>query len=117
MNTNEEEINRMQQEAVRRVRDMQNRAKKAAGNGNFQNNSRQNQPQRNNTSAIEADDRNSQSPSCETALKEETAPPDLMQSLFKDKEKSLLLILLILLNTNDKESDSGLMFALMYLLI
>lgn len=117
MNTNEEEINRMQQEAVRRVRDMQNRAKKAAGNGNFQSNGRQNQPQNSNKSTIEVNDQNSQSPSYQTAPKEETAPPDLMQSLFKDKEKSLLLILLILLNTNDKESDSGLMFALMYLLI
>lgn len=117
MNTNEEDINRMQQEAVRRVRDMQNRAKKAAGNGNFQSNSRQNQPQKSNNQPTEVDDGNDSLSNCETPTNEETAPPDLMQSLFKDKEKSLLLILLILLNTNDKESDSGLMFALMYLLI
>ena len=41
--------------------------------------------------------------------------PNMMETLFRDKEKSLILLLLLLLS--DENNDPSLLFALMYLLI
>ena len=42
-------------------------------------------------------------------------PPNVLETLFRDKEKSLILLLLLLLS--DENNDPSLLFALMYLLI
>lgn len=41
--------------------------------------------------------------------------PNMMETLFRDKEKSLIMLLLLLLT--DENSDPSLVFSLMYLLI
>lgn len=112
MNPSDDDIGRMQQEAVRRVRDMQQRAKNmSASRAN-----RQNQP------AHQAETPPMPEPESETSESEspkqisvEKKPNDILEGFFKDKEKSLILLLLVLLS--GEEDNSGIMLALLYLLI
>ena len=84
----------MQQEAIKRAIDMQNRA-------------RQNQPPSN-------------PPVKQEASKEKSEPaPEMKESLFdilfKDSEKTLILILILLLSS--EECDASLIFALLYIVL
>ena len=105
MNPSDEDIGRMQQEAVRRVRDMQQRAKKMTA---------QNQPQQESRPKAKEE--------INTEIETQSLTDDsdyeadgALAKLFNDKEKSLIILLLVLLG--GEEENSELMLALLYLLI
>lgn len=115
------DMNRMQEEAIRRAREMQSRARIPP---------RQNrrQERRNETApAPEVPEQKQPEPlpqepvppSSESfrppAGTEASAPNGLLESLFQDKERTIILALLILLS--GEESNHELMFALMFLLM
>ncbi len=113
---NENEIRRMQQEAVRRAQEMQNRAKT---NENQQNK----QPEKSSVQPSDCIDipENKQSRNNERSYSSknnnltENAAEGIFDIFMKDKEKTLILCLLIILM--DEKTDSSLLLALLYLLI
>ncbi len=105
MNPSNEDIGRMQQEAVRRVRDMQQRAKKMTT---------QNQPQQESRPKAK-EEINAESETQRFAGDSDCETGGALAGLFKDKEKSLIILLLVLLG--GEEENSELMLALLYLLI
>lgn len=110
MNPSDDDIGKMQQEAVRRVRDMQQRAKNmSASRAN-----RQNQPvhQAEVPPMPEPEPLESE---LQKQISVEKKPTDILEGFFKDKEKSLILLLLVLLS--GEEDNNGIMLALLYLLI
>lgn len=108
MNPSDDDIGRMQQEAVRRVRDMQQRAKNmSASRAN-----RQNQPAHQEEPTPMPETSEFELPK---QVSVEKKPNDILEGFFKDKEKSLILLLLVLLS--GEEDNSGIMLALLYLLI
>lgn len=93
------DMERMQQEAVRRAREMQQRARI---------------PTAPRTEAPKPEEHT------EKQSHTDPKPPvpetqSLTEVLFKDREKTLILCLILLLT--DEKSDSSLVFALLYLLI
>lgn len=113
MNPSDEDIGRMQQEAVRRVRDMQQRAKNMTASRN--NRPSQTQQQEHQASIKEENEPKAETESSSFSTELENRPNDALMGLFKDKEKSLIILLLVLLG--GEEENSGLMLALLYLLI
>lgn len=111
-----DDIDRMQQEAVRRVRDMQQRAKNMSASRTNRQNQSANQSEAPSISepeeAKEAKISESELPNQSL---DEKKPADILEGFFQDKEKSLILLLLVLLNGED--DNSGIMLALLYLLI
>ncbi|MEG1426119.1 MAG: hypothetical protein RSC76_00380 [Oscillospiraceae bacterium] len=91
-----EEILTMQQEAVRRAKEMHSRARPFPA-----------QPQPEPKKEIP------KNPPPAPTAKDES--PDLFESFFKDKEKMLILALLVILS--QEECDNGLLFSLMFLLL
>lgn len=92
----QEDLHRMQEEAMRRVRDMQNRAR------------RHTEPER----------EPSPPPKGEPAPQAEpSAPPPAggLETLLKEKDRALILTLLLLLS--EDERDPGLIFSLLFLLL
>ncbi len=126
-----EEMDKMQQEAVRRMQEMQSRGKPRLPNEQIQ---QQNPPQKQASVALHSstDSCNSNSSSCNenscnnnicnnnicnsnTGNGTASSQLGFFDSIFQDKERSLILMLLILLST--EKTDAGLMLALVYLLI
>ncbi|MEE0859451.1 MAG: hypothetical protein U0M12_08315 [Acutalibacteraceae bacterium] len=101
-----EDMDKMQQEAVRRMQEMQSRGKPSATPVHEQKQpSVQPQPE-----VIEHNEEN-----CITGVTPNKKQNSVFDSLFLDKERSLILLLLLLLST--EKTDMGLILALVYLLI
>jgi len=98
----ESEMRRMQEEAVKRAEEMQNRAKAHIN--------RQLPEQPPVKSEKAAEERPKMPPE---KPKEETG--GIFETLMKDKERTLILSLILLLM--DEKTDNSLIFALLYLLI
>lgn len=118
----EYDLNRMQADAVRRAREMQSRAR--AANRQRQQTAQPPQPQQPEPAPPPAAD--------EAPMPEPAAPPEppareqsaavigtpqnsLLENLFQDKERAIILALLILLSGEGDNHE--LMFALMFLLM
>lgn len=100
----EYDFNRLQADAVRRAREMQSRAR-------IPQISEKPQPTAPTKTAVPAEPE-------KTKLQTETAQPTnggLLETLFQDKERTVILALLILLS--GEESNHELLFALMFLLM
>lgn len=101
-------MDRMQQEAVRRMHEMQARSRPSAG-----------KPQASPASPTKAPP----SPPAPEGLpaidnstfENEKPAKDLLAGFFEDKERNLILLLILLLSSEN--TDSGLLLALMYLII
>ncbi|MDP4120656.1 MAG: hypothetical protein Q8876_06350 [Bacillota bacterium] len=132
MATSKEEMERMQQDAIRRAREMQARAKYAAQYSSGKNTSRDaprdvnREPGRDvfrdvgygfqNNSNKKNDSRQKESLHNTPAEKaKHHKSPDILDALFQDKERALLLILILVLS--NESADPGLLLALMYLVI
>ncbi len=106
----ESEMLRMQQEAVRRAREMQNRARRG-------------EPPKPPPPPppIHHESMSPSPPRMERPVERPLPPPPpnhsegLLEVLFRDKEKTLILCLVLLLM--DEKSDNSLILALLYLLI
>lgn len=97
---NSEEMRRMQDEAVKRVREMQSRARRK----------------------VDAAVAKSVVGEEKTVTKKQASPPeknnpitDIFDSLLSDSERTIILILILILSS--EEADTGLILALMYLII
>jgi len=111
---NNNDMNRMQQDAIRRVQEMQSRAQqsiRSAPRDTQHEPLRIPEPTRHDPPATREmsnehhnDDRRSENPIT-----------DIFGSLMQDKERTLILVLLLLLM--EEKSDTGLIFALMYLIL
>jgi len=118
------DMNHMQEEAIRRAREMQSRAhlpprqNRRQGSRNEpapvpvpEQPSEQKQPEPSHQEPAPPPNESAQPP----AETEAPAPNGLLESLFQDKERTIILALLILLS--GEESSHELMFALMFLLM
>ena len=108
-----DEMDKMQQEAVRRMQEMQSRGKPVAVSHTT--NAEQPQPQdKKQASPVSVPDSvpvHKKPEICDSENKQ----PSFFESIFHDKERSLILLLLLLLST--EKTDTGLILALVYLLI
>ena len=119
MNTtyeNIEDIRRMQQEAVKRVKEMQKRAKISMEYGSLGINNKE----RTGLSNVNNKLINTKSEFLDvTEENKTTVQKDLFSNPFnflvKDPERSLILVLILLLA--DEKADIGLIFALMYIML
>ena len=98
----------MQQDAVRRVQEMQSRARQAVDH------SRPAPPSQENKGDSSASARQESNPSGETTVPSKVSP-SLLETLMQDSERTLILVLLLLLAS--EKADMELMLALMYLLL
>ncbi len=108
---------RMQQEALRRVQEMQARAR-ASGGEHPQDTSGQHRDHVSHGSPDPPPMQHGPPPQMAgtpPVPKGENGITDIFQSLMKDKDRTLILILILLLA--NEETDTGLVLALMYLLI
>ncbi len=130
-----EDMDKMQQEAVRRMQEMQSRGKSRPPNEqSAHHNYTQNQANatlHNSTDSCNINAGNNSNcnenkfneisnnknniNSCNTGSNSASSQLGFFDSIFQDKERSLILMLLILLST--EKTDAGLMLALVYLLI
>lgn len=130
-----EEMDKMQQEAVRRMQEMQSRGKPRPPNEQqIQHNHSQKQTtvalhnttdscnsstSNNITDGNSYNENSNHRNSCSSVGNSSNSSGGLQsgffESIFQDKERSLILMLLILLST--EKTDAGLMLALVYLLI
>ena len=96
---------------MRRVRDMQQRAKNISasrtGRAASSKKTQDRLPEIRETEPTE--------PPEPPEISESKKPNDILEGFFKDKEKSLILLLLVLLS--GEEDNNGIMLALLYLLI
>ena len=104
----EYDINQMREDAMRRAREMQSRARLPS------------RPPQQRGNAPDGNCEGRESPAQREAPSqpEKSAPPAekyLLENLFQDKERTVLLALLLLLSEDDSHHD--LMFALMFLLM
>lgn len=100
------DIQRMQQEAIKRVQEMQKRAKvtyDTKTTSNIKPNQKENQKKEN---AV----RESKKSMTIKGL------PNMMESLFNDKEKSIILILIMILAGEHEESNIEIILILFYIL-
>lgn len=106
------DINRMQEEAIRRAREMQSRARAPSRQGRSQQppNREPQEPSQPKPAPAEPPQ-----PSQPPAEAEAPSHGGLLDSLFQDKERTVILALLILLS--GEEGSHELMFALMFLLM
>lgn len=123
-----EDMQRMQQEAVRRVREMQKRAKQSLMAGtkynasneanNFEDKS-QKEPgtieQSENLELVQNADNKVNNTSSKQVLNKSNNNFNFFSVLLKDREKTLILLLILLLV--DEGCDMSLVVALMYLII
>lgn len=93
----------MQQDAIRRAREMHSRATSAP---------RSTAPQERRSAPVE---NNRQEPPPPPAQQPHMPQQDILASLFKDKDKTIILALLLLLS--GENGDNSLLYALMYLLM
>lgn len=114
---NENDMKRMQQEAVRRAQEMQNRARKESVQPSV------GQHQKQNDSVKEAEQKKYEAHHenaemkhiSEKNHKSENFIGSMFDVLMKDKERTLILCLILLLM--DEKADNSLILALLYLLI
>ncbi len=107
-----EDMDKMQQEAVRRMQEMQIRGRGGRASPPVP------EKKENTVPAVSSEPQ-------ETPAKEIKVPPahnstpkkdnGFLDMLFQDKEKSLILLLILILSS--EKNDTGLLFALAYLLI
>lgn len=114
---NENEIKRLQQEAVKRAREMQNIAKNNSSSDEHKNKLPEpKQPQEKDVHKENKQSCNTENGhSLENSQKQDNMTGGVFDLLMKDKEKTLILCLVLLLM--DEKTDNGLLLALMYLLI
>lgn len=114
-NQNSEDIQRMQQEAVRRVREMQARAQHIRPEPGQRREPPEPEPAHQHRGE-HSHEHWEHSPVPAPPASPPSPPAEgIFQSLMKDSDQTLILILLLLLMEN--EADMELLFALMYLLI
>lgn len=101
----ESEMRRMQEEAVRRTEEMQNRAKAQIHR----------QPEPLPQAAPKAESIAEERPVMPPPPKPKAETGGIFETLMKDKEQTLILSLILLLM--DEQTDNSLIFALLYLLI
>lgn len=116
---NMDDVRRMQEEAIRRVQQMQQRAKKSLelasftqqeiSKTNIENDTKSNCEEKEtnpdvNTSQVSV-----------AKIANEPSSKNILDALMKDNERSLLLVLILLLM--DEKCDTSLILALMYLVI
>lgn len=106
-NLSPKELQRLQMEAVKRAKEMQNMAQRATYN-NQKNNGR---PMNNNASNNQNKEKNKQN-LAKIPIK---MPKEIFDVLLKDSEKTIILILILIL-TNEN-ADPSIILALMYLII
>lgn len=106
-----DEMDKMQQEALRRMQEMQSRGKPVAVSHTTNTEQPQEKKQTSPLSAPNSVAVNKKPEICDTENKQ----PSFFESIFHDKERSLILLLLLLLST--EKTDTGLILALVYLLI
>ena len=102
-----DEMDKMQQEAVRRMQEMQSRGKPSAVTQSANSEQKQIREEQKNPVPVHNEEEN-----CEIASNKQKS---FFESIFHDKERSLILLLLLLLST--EKTDTGLILALVYLLI
>lgn len=104
------EMSRMQQDAIRRVQEMQSRAQQ-----NLRGSSSR-EMQRESPRAPEPE-KHALPPAHEMTggHHQENPITDIFDSLMQDKDRTLILVLILLLV--EEKSDTGLIFALMYLIL
>lgn len=100
-----DEMDKMQQEAVRRMQEMQSRGKSSVVAQSVNSERKQSIESQANSVHNEKDN-------CKVSSSKQT---NFFESVFHDKERSLILLLLLLLST--EKTDTGLILALVYLLI
>ena len=104
----EYDINQMREDAVRRAREMQSRARFPTRPP------QQRQPSR-EPAPPAPPQAHAQSAQAQSAQAQFAPEKNLLENLFQDKERTVLLALLLLLSEDDSHHD--LMFALMFLLM
>ncbi|MDD6490144.1 MAG: hypothetical protein PUG48_10100 [Clostridia bacterium] len=114
---NENDMKRMQQEAMRRAKEMQSRAK--SDNQNTQDisaNSKQEPPTQTEQKNHEIHhNSNSQKSTPEHSHHSENIVDNVFDVLMKDRDRTLILSLILILM--DEKADNSLILALLYLLI
>lgn len=105
----EYDINQMREDAMRRAREMQSRARLPARPPQ----QRGTPPERNSAEQRESPREAPSAPQERNPA--QSAEKNLLENLFQDKERTVLLALLLLLSEDDSHHD--LMFALMFLLM
>lgn len=105
------EMRRMQQEAIHRVNEMQARAKqKLHGTGDVKT-----EPVQETPPVVQ--ESGTPDPAVSAALPAQTAPPEtslqgLFDALMQDQERTMILVLILLLFT--EQADTAVIFALLY---
>ena len=118
-----EDMQRMQQEAVRRVREMQKRAKQSLMAGTKEANNLEDKSQKEpgiieqseNLELVQNADNKVNNTSSKQVLNKSNNNFNFFSVLLKDREKTLILLLILLLV--DEGCDMSLVVALMYLII
>lgn len=115
-NQNSDDMQRMQQEAVRRVREMQARAQHPRPETAQRHEPSEQESRQTHRQGEHTNERRQETATVPVAAGTPKQPAGgIFQSLMKDSDQTLILILLLLLMEN--EADMELLFALMYLLI
>lgn len=106
---NNNEMSRMQQDAIRRVQEMQSRAQQSVRSSSRE---QQHEPLR-----VPEPAKHEASAMREISNEHHPENPinNIFESLMQDKERTLILVLILLLI--EEKSDSSLIFALMYLVL
>lgn len=122
---NKENLHKMQQDALRRVREMQSRAKRSLENSNKENigSYSNSHSQKHATATIVKTELPNESHQEKPAskikrkrkLKRKKNSSDFLKTLFEDQERNIILILLLILA--EDQADTGILLALIYLLI
>jgi hypothetical protein len=107
-----EDMFTMQQEAVRRAREMHSRATNLHRDSHQSNETEQNPQQH---QPPQSSQQNHTAPATAPAPVAQAAPQDWLSNFFKDKDRTIILALLLLLSGDN--GDNSLLFALMYLLM
>ena len=110
-NLSPKELQRLQMEAVKRAKEMQNMAQRATYN-NSKNNRRQINNNKVNNVQNKAENNRQD---IDLAQRQIKMPKEIFDVLLKDSEKTIILILILIL-TNEN-ADPSIILALMYLII
>lgn len=112
------DVNRMREEAAQRMREMQQRARAPAGRSHQ---SRREPPAQEapapppETKPPKAEPPEPEPPQADPSFPQAQAGESVLNALFQDREKTIILALLILLGS--EEGNHELMFALLFLLL
>ena len=100
-------MQRMQEEAMRRIREMHSRARPAETNASFH---EERQPE-------QAEQPHQEPPSHPTAETSAQKPQGLMDILTRDNDRTIILALVLLLGSDSGKESSDLLLALLFLLM